>query len=282
MNRRQVLAMLGAGVTAPLVGASLTRGTHQRLPAIFLAHGAPPLVDDPLWTAELRAWGAALPRPKAILMISAHWEERPVTLGATRPVPLVYDFYGFPQKYYEMQYPAPGAPELASRVRELLGAKGETVADDPERGLDHGAYVPLMFLYPEADVPVLQMSMPTLDPAALLELGRALAPLRDEGVLIVGSGFLTHNLREAWGPGRPTPSWAAEFDTWVADALQKRDYDALIDFRTKAPAAARAHPRIEHYVPVVVAAGAGGDDAVSFPVEGFWFGPFTKRSVQIG
>src|SRR5262245_1663224 len=156
----------------------------DKMPVIFLAHGSPLLLDDAGWVAELGRWAAAMPRPRAVLMLSAHWEQKPVTLGATRTVPLVYDFYGFPDSYYRVTYPAPGAPELASRVRALLGPT-QPVADDPGRGLDHGAYVPLVAMYPRADVPVLQVSLPTMDPATLFALGRALAPLRREGVLIV-------------------------------------------------------------------------------------------------
>ncbi|HXY20946.1 MAG TPA: class III extradiol ring-cleavage dioxygenase, partial [Gemmatimonadales bacterium] len=164
-----------------------------RVPAIFLAHGSPFLLDDEAWVADLRRWAGSLPRPRAVLMLSAHWEQKPITLGATRPVPLVYDFYGFPEKYYRVQYPAPAAPDLARRLKELLGRTQPVIESD--RGLDHGAYVPLLAMYPSADVPVLQVSLPNLDPTTLFELGRALAPLRREGVLIVGSGFLTHNLR---------------------------------------------------------------------------------------
>src|SRR4029079_7015136 len=138
----------------------------DRTPAIFLAHGAPPLLDDAGWMAELNAWASRLPRPKAILMVSAHWEERPMTIGATRTLPLIYDFYGFPARYYEQKYAAPGAPELADRIRKTLQAT-LTVADDPERGLDHGAYVPLVAMYPDADVPVLQVSLPSQNPAEL-------------------------------------------------------------------------------------------------------------------
>src|SRR2546425_6379364 len=170
-----------------------------RMPAVFLAPGSPLLLDDTGWVGELRQWAQALPRPESVLMLSAHWEQRPVTLAATRTVPLVHDFYGFPAKYYGVTYPAPGAPMLAARVRQLLG-KPQPPADAPGRGLDHGAYVPLVAMYPQADVPVLQVSLPGLEAPALLALGRALAPLRREGVLIVGSGFLTHNLRAVgWG-----------------------------------------------------------------------------------
>ena len=254
-----------------------------RMPVIFAAHGAPILLDDAEWMAELAAWAKAMPRPKSILMISAHWEERPTTLGATRTVPLIYDFYGFPERYYRTRYPAPGAPDLASRVRDLLGQRDIPWTDDPARGLDHGAYVPLVAMYPEADVPVLQISMPQLVPLELFELGQALAPLRDEGVLIFGSGFLTHNMRYAFRPG--TPSWAREFDDWVADALSRFDIDALLDFRASAPAARTALPTWEHYAPVLVAAGAVVDEhpLSTFPITGWWMdGAFTKRSVQFG
>ena len=162
------------------------------MPALFLSHGAPPLVDDATWVAELAGLAASLPRPAAILMASAHWESAPLMLGATGTVPLVYDFGGFARRYYEVRYPAPGAPDLADRVAKLM-PDTEHVARTA-RGLDHGAYVPLSVMYPDADVPVLQMSLPTLEPERLLELGRRLAPLRDEGVLIVGSGFTTHGL----------------------------------------------------------------------------------------
>jgi 4,5-DOPA dioxygenase extradiol len=251
------------------------------MPVIFAAHGAPILLDDEAWMAQLAAWARALPRPKSVLMISAHWEERPTTLGATTSVPLVYDFYGFPERYYRTQYPAPGAPELARRVRELLDAARIPHRDDPRRGLDHGAYVPLVAMYPDADVPVLQLSMPVLDPRILFELGSVLAPLRDEGVLVFGSGFLTHNMRFAFRPG--IPAWAREFDAWAEDALERFDVDSLVDFQTRAPAAEIALPTWEHYAPVLIAAGAASASRprASFPIEGFWMdGAFTKRSVQ--
>jgi 4,5-DOPA dioxygenase extradiol len=254
------------------------------MPALFVAHGAPPLLDDASWVAELRAWADALPRPRAILVLSAHWEARPVTLGATRTVPLVHDFFGFPERHYRQTYPAPGAPELAARVRALLAPHGP-VAEAPERGLDHGAYVPLVAMYPAADVPVLQVSLPGLDPHALLALGRALAPLREEGVLVTGSGFITHNLgRIVWRPGAATPAWAREFDAWVADALVRRDVDALLDFEAKAPAVRIALPTTEHYAPLLAAVGAAADDPLppSFPITGFWLGSLTRRSVQLG
>jgi 4,5-DOPA dioxygenase extradiol len=257
-----------------------TKLTQSTLPVLFAAHGAPILLDDAEWMGELAAWAAALPKPKSILMVSAHWEERPVALGATHTVPLVYDFFGFPERYYRTQYPAPGAPGLAERVRELLRGRDIPHRDEPERGLDHGAYVPLVAMYPGADVPVLQLSLPRLDPRELFDLGRALAPLRDEGVLVFGSGFLTHNMRYAFRPG--VPGWAKEFDAWAEDALLRFDVDALVDFQRRAPAAQTALPTWEHYAPVLVAAGAVGDrrPATSFPISGWWMdGAFTKRSV---
>lgn len=251
------------------------------MPVVFAAHGAPPLLDDAAWMGELAAWARAMPRPRSILMVSAHWEERPTTLGATRTLPLVYDFHGFPERYYRTEYPAPGAPELAARVRALLRQNALAVHEDPERGLDHGAYVPLVAMYPDADVPVLQISMPGLDARALLELGRALAPLRDEGVLVFGSGFLTHNMRFAFRPG--VPAWARAFDAWAADALARFDVEALVDFQARAPAVELALPTWEHYAPVLVAAGAVGAQRprTTFPITGWWMeGAFTRRSVQ--
>ena len=254
-----------------------------RMPAIFAAHGAPILLDDAQWMGELASWSREMRKPKSVLMVSAHWDERPTTLGATRTVPLVYDFYGFPERYYRTEYPAPGAPELAARVRELLRERGMSTTDAPERGLDHGAYVPLVAMYPDADVPVLQISMPGLDAPALFELGRALAPLRDEGVLVFGSGFLTHNMRFAFRPG--TPAWAHEFDDWAARAIADFDVDALVDFQERAPSPEMALPTWEHYAPLLVAAGAASEapSNVAFPITGWWMdGAFTKRSVQFG
>lgn len=254
------------------------------MPVVFIAHGAPPLLDDEPWKAELAAWAKALPKPKSLLVLSAHWESHPVAIGATQTVPLVYDFYGFPERYYRIQYPSPGAPELAARVRELLRADGTAFIDDPKRGLDHGTYVPLLSMYPSAEVPVLQISLPGLDPKELYALGRALAPLRNEGVLIAGSGFLTHNMR-ALGQST-TPAWAEEFDAWSADVLTRRDADALLDFKARSPSARLAHPREEHFAPVIAAAGAAaeGGGEITFPISGWWeMAPaFTRRSVQFG
>jgi 4,5-DOPA dioxygenase extradiol len=260
-----------------------TEGANgRRMPAVYLSHGAPPLADDELWTGELADWAADLPKPEAILVVSAHWEDAPLALGSVETIPLVYDFWGFPERYYQVQYAAPGAPELAKSVRGLLRSAGTPVQDVPDRGLDHGAYVPLVEMYPDADVPVLQISLPTLDPAQLMEVGRKLAPLRDEGVLIMGSGFFTHNLRALSQDGSVS-SVMAEFDDWGKRALAAGDVDALLDFERKAPAGRFAHPRTEHFAPLFVALGAAEGDLADqrSVIDGFWMG-LSKRSVQFG
>jgi 4,5-DOPA dioxygenase extradiol len=290
MTRRTALKLIGTtGVAAalwPLTKASGLMETAMshfpaKMPVIFLAHGSPMLLDSRRWIGELKAWADALPRPRAVLMVSAHWDQRPVALGATRTVPLVYDFYGFPDRYYQVTYPAPAAPELASRVRELLRSSKTDFVDEPARGLDHGAYVPMICMYPNVDVPTLQLSLPGLEPPDVYALGKALAPLRDEGVLIIGSGFLTHNLRAI---SDNTPAWASEFDQWIAEVLTRDDVDALLDYRTRAPGVEYALPTHEHFVPVILARGAFSDARVSptFPITGFVGGSLTRRSVQFG
>jgi len=253
------------------------------MPAIFLSHGAPPLIDDQRWTQELRDWSSALPRPRAILVVSAHWESAPLTLGATEPTPLVYDFWGFDARFYAIQYANPGAPALADQVEALL-SDTQTVVRQPRRGLDHGAFVPLTVMYPEADVPVLQMSLPTLDPTTLLDLGQRLRPLRDEGVLIMGSGFTTHGLPflSDYRPEAVAPGWSQEFDHWTREMLASGDVDSLVDFRRRAPGMPYAHPTIEHFSPLFVTLGAAGrpDAAPEQVVDGFWMG-LAKRSIEV-
>ncbi len=255
----------------------------DRMPVLYLSHGAPPLADDATWTGELRKWSSTLPRPTSVLMVSAHWESAPLTVGATEQVPLTYDFGGFEPRYYQVTYDAPGAPELAASVVKLMAQPGRPVYQDPDRGLDHGAYVPLVEMYPAADIPVLQVSMPTLDPRELFELGRRLAPLRDEGVLIIGSGFTTHNLRDAMfgDTSGGAPQWGREFDYWAKETVEGGDIDSVLDFQRTAPAALRAHPRTEHFAPLFVALGATADAGVkaSSAIDGFWYG-MAKRSFQ--
>jgi len=257
-----------------------------RSPVLYLSHGAPPLADDERWTGELATWSQDLPRPTSILVVSAHWEQAPISVSSTTPgTPLLYDFWGFPQKYYDVTYAAPPAPELAQSVAGLLGDLGGGLHQDPSRGLDHGAYVPLVEMFPEADVPVIQLSMPTLDPKELFDIGTRLAPLRDEGTLLIGSGFTTHNLRwfNPHAPAdAPPPTPSSEFDHWAAEAVDAGDVDAILDFMDKAPAAREAHPRTEHWAPLFVSLGAAhasGGIAGQSVIDGFWFG-LSKRSWQ--
>ncbi|CAB4719800.1 MAG: dioxygenase [Actinobacteria bacterium] len=254
----------------------------DRMPALYIGHGAPPLLDDPLWSSQLAAWAGDLPRPTAILIVSAHWESAPVSLSASG-APLVYDFGGFDQKYYRMTYQTPDATALATRIAKLMPST-EPVHQHTNRGLDHGAWVPLKIMYPGADIPVLQMSLPTHDPERLLQLGERLRPLRDEGVLIVGSGFLTHGLpflRDFSIDAEP-PSWSTDFDAWAADALARGDVDTLVNYRALAPGLAYAHPTVEHLSPLFVTLGAAtrADAPGEQVVDGFWIG-LSKRSLQV-
>ena len=254
-------------------------GSASRMPVGFVGHGSPmSAVAGPNGDAWAR-WAQAMPKPKAILVVSAHWEEAPLTIGATTTIPLVYDFYGFPDEMYALRYDAPGAPALADRVEGLLKGRLPTQRD-PERGLDHGTWVPLLRMYPKADVPVLQVSIPSHFARELYPLGRSLAPLRDEGVLLLGSGNATHNLGRVGGDA--TPGWASEFDAWLEDATRRKDLDLLADWEHKAPAAHTAHPTREHFVPLLFAAAAAESGDTSFPVVGFEGGSISRRCVQFG
>jgi 4,5-DOPA dioxygenase extradiol len=281
-----------AGAFDGFVGAAMTQSRDQRiwtpedgaLPSIYLSHGAPPLFDDGPWMDDLFAWARNLPKPKSILIISAHWESAPLCLSAPAAgTPLVYDFGGFARRYYEMTYATPDATALAHQVAALM-PDTEPIYQHPRRGLDHGAWVPLKVMYPLGDVPVLQLSIPTHDPEKLLALGRRLQPLREEGVLIVGSGFMTHGLpfvtREMLEGA--VPGWSADFDAWAADALARGDIDTLADYRSKAPGMPYAHPTVEHYTPIFIALGAADhpERAVHTTIEGWMFG-LSKRSFEL-
>ena len=254
-----------------------------RMPALYLGHGAPLLLDDALWTAELRAWSAALPRPKAILIVSAHWETAPLALSAAQPRGLVYDFSGFDPKYYRLRYDTPDATALSQRVAALI-PDAEPLHQHATRGLDHGAYIPLMVMWPEADIPVLQLSLPSQDPGRLMELGARLRPLRDEGVLVIGSGFLTHGLPflRDFRTDAPPPGWSRDFDAWAAEALARGDLDELAAFADRAPGMPYAHPTVEHLTPLFVALGAATkpEAAPTTTIEGYFLG-LSKRSIQV-
>jgi len=235
----------------------------MRFPAVFLSHGAPTLaVED---VSETRAWAAlakALPRPKEILVISAHWDTpQPITSSVARPE-TIHDFFGFPPQLYEERYPAPRAPALAQRVAQRLSAAGFSASVDPQRGLDHGAWVPLKWMYPGADIPTTQLSVQSrMGTRHHHAIGRALAELRDEDVLILASGGIVHNLRELeWhlrGTGEPI-EWARTFNEWIAARVETGAIDELIDYRQAAPNASRSHPTEEHFDPFFCAMGAGG------------------------
>lgn len=256
--------------------------TSTRMPALYIGHGAPPLLDDPVWSGQLAAWARDLPRPKAILIVSAHWESAPLSLTASG-APLVYDFGGFARKYYDMTYATPDATALSARVAAMM-PRTEPVHQHASRGLDHGAWVPLKVMYPDADIPVLQMSLPTHDPGRLMEIGRRLRPLRDEGVLIVGSGFLTHGLPflKEFRIDADAPGWSRDFDAWAGEAMARGDVDELASYRDRAPGMPYAHPTVEHYSPLFVTLGAATDPAApgAQVIDGFWMG-LSKRSLQV-
>ncbi len=253
------------------------------MPALYIGHGAPMLLDDPLWTSELRAISADIARPKAILIVSAHWESQPITLSnPAADSPLVYDFSGFDRKFYEMTYNSPDATEISQLVASMM--PDTEPVHQSSRGLDHGAWVPLRVMYPDADIPVLQMSMPTSDPAKLLELGRRLQPLRDQGVLIIGSGFMTHGLQylRNWSSDAVAPTWSTEFDAWAAGALASGDVDTLSNFRELAPGMPYAHPTVEHFTPLFITLGAASaaDAAPQTLIDGYFMG-LSKRSILV-
>jgi len=253
------------------------------LPALYISHGAPPTFEDGPWMRQFHDWARALPKPAAILIVSAHWESAPLALSSSAAgTELVYDFGGFDPLYYRMRYDTPDAGELAAQVAALLPS---AVHRHPSRGLDHGAWVPLKIMYPDADVPVLQLSIPTHDAAALLTLGERLRPLREQGVLVVGSGFMTHGLpfiTPAMIAGH-VPGWSADFDAWAADALARGDVDELAAFRSRAPGMPYAHPTVEHFTPLFVTLGAASDPEVPGDqrIDGYWMG-LAKRSLQVG
>jgi 4,5-DOPA dioxygenase extradiol len=230
------------------------------MPTIFVSHGSPTLIlgDSPA-RAFLATLGKQLPRPTAIVAVSAHWDTDMPAVSLARRPDTIHDFYGFPDALYRLRYAAPGAPELAERVAKLTGA-----AHDPHRGLDHGAWVPAMLGWPEADIPIFQLSVqPNESPAHHIALGRKLSQLREEGVLVMGSGSATHNLRalvRGGGDSEPEP-WAQEFDDWLAAAVETGDEAALADYRAQAPNAVDAHPTDEHFLPLHVAYGAAGEGA---------------------
>jgi len=242
----------------------------NRFPTFFISHGGGPwpYIEEmrqrfAVTAAELMKLPSTLPaKPKAILMITGHWEAPQFTVSTSEHPPMNYDYYGFPEYTYQLQYPAPGNPELAKRVRDLLRASGTECAEDPEHGLDHGVFVPMMLMYPEADIPVVLLSMKSsYDPSEHIKLGEALAPLRDEGILIIGSGLTYHNMRGFGRPASLEPS--VQFEQYLYDAISSNDPQqrnrALVNWE-QAPFARLVHPREDHLIPLMVVAGAAGED----------------------
>lgn len=244
------------------------------LPSLFISHGSPMLALQPGASGPaLERLAGALPRPKAIVVMSAHWESHELLVSGSPAPETWHDFGGFPRELFAVQYPAPGNPALARQIVELLAADGLQARLDNQRPFDHGTWVPLSLMYPAADIPVVQVSLPShMGPALQTRIGQALASLRTEGVLLIGSGSITHNLGELdWraGPESVEP-WAREFRDWVVDKLSTQDEAALHDYRQQAPYAVRSHPSDEHLLPLYFARGAGGQFSVAH--QGFTLG----------
>ncbi|HJW43246.1 MAG TPA: class III extradiol ring-cleavage dioxygenase [Geothrix sp.] len=258
----------------------------MRQPVLFVSHGTP------MRALEGGAWGEALGRlgatltAKAILAISAHWEApEPLRISSSPKPETLHDFGGFPEALYAIEYPAPGDPALASRTAGLLQAAGHEARLDAERPLDHGTWSPLVHMVPDASIPVVQVSLPRpRDPRELFAIGQALAPLRDEGVLILGSGGIVHNLRRLdWhGRGDQPEAWSLAFDAWAAEALAEGDTESLLDWERRAPDPHTAHPSTEHWDPLLVALGAAGEERLTTVYEGFEMGNLSLRSVAWG
>src|SRR5512147_170102 len=257
----------------------------DRMPVLFVSHGAPTLpFDDVPARRFLIELARKVPRPKAILCVSAHWEAPVPSLNAAPHLGTIHDFSGFPKALYELTYDAPGAPEVAERAAALLGAAGYTPRLDAERGRDHGAWVPAMLAWPAGEIPMIQLSLLRGQSThGHVALGEAIAPLRDEGVLILGSGGSVHNLRQVMWDGGRTPRWASEFQDWLDKALAANDLGALVGYRSQVDAAQMAHPTEDHLMPLYVALGAGHKDGGAEKLHGsFTFGSLGMASYGWG
>ncbi len=259
----------------------------MRKPAVFMAHGSPmSALGGDAHAAALKAFGERHAEARGILIVSAHWQvSRPLRVTAWDSMPLLYDFSGFPDELSRITYPAPGDPGLAARIAGVLLAEGQDTTFDTIRGLDHGAWVPARLAWPEAKLPVLEISMPFLEPSELFQMGRALRPLRDDGVIVVGTGGIVHNLSRVRFANKnaPVDEWAAEFDSWVADAVEKRDIGKLYKYRSTAPHARLSVPTTEHFDPLFVVMGAAWpEDKVETIYKGFHHGNLSMRSFAMG
>ena len=258
------------------------------MPALFIGHGSPMnAIEDTPWSHAWRSLGESLrrdyPKPRAILVISAHWMTPGVGVTAMTQPETIHDFGGFPDALFAVQYPAPGAPELAKRIQGLLAPQPAFL--DQSWGLDHGAWSILVHLFPDADIPVVQLSLDLSQPNRFhYELGQRLHSLRDEGVMIIASGNVVHNLRLIqWQGSQPAPAWSPRMEQRVIDCLQSRDHEALIDYSTLDPEALLAIPTPEHYLPLLYIAGLQAEDETpSFPVQGIDLGTISMLSVRLG
>jgi 4,5-DOPA dioxygenase extradiol len=264
--------------------SAMTDAVPATMPVVFVSHGAPTMALDRQAGADFARLAQALPKPRAMLVVSAHWLDAPATIGTRSRRELMYDFSGFPAELYRVRYEAPAAADVADELQRTV----PSLQRADERPWDHGVWVPLLHMYPRADVPVLQVSVPyRWSPRQLFELGRSLAPLRQQGVLVLGSGGMVHNLgRLDWDGGDAPPAWAVNFEGWVRERLGTGDVDGLLAYREKAPDLQLAHPTDDHFLPLLVAAGAamatGASAPVTFPIEGFEFGSLSRLAVRFG
>jgi 4,5-DOPA dioxygenase extradiol len=257
----------------------------DRAPALFVSHGAPTFALEPgLLGPKLTQLGEQLSDLTAVAVVSAHWQSAGVQVTSTRAPETIHDFGGFPPALYRLRYPAPGSPALAVDAVRLLSESGFPASLDDRRGIDHGVWVPLLHLLPQARIPVFQVSMPfDLDAQHAVRLGTALAPLRQKGVMVMGSGSLTHNLREIEPPDSRGEQYALEFTAWIRRHIQARDIAALVDYRRRAPHATRAHPSEEHFLPLLVALGASGPmEEVAVIEGGMTYGVLSMESYVFG
>jgi len=257
------------------------------MPVVFISHGSPLVaVEKDRYTAALRRMGESFPMPRAIAVVSAHWESpAPVRVGLTERPETIHDFGGFPAELYELRYPSPGDPKLGNAILSMLSAAGIPAAGDPGRGLDHGAWVPLLHAYPGAEIPVVEITLPIpRSPSSLLQLGQALAPLRSQGILLIGSGGIVHNLRRVRFENKnaPVEPWAKSFDDWIRSRLESGDVASIADYLTQAPDPRASVPTSEHFDPLFVVLGAAGKGGrIQDLYEGFDYGNLSMRTFAI-
>lgn len=256
----------------------------SRMPALFVSHGSPNLPFESHDAVPfLRGLGQRLPRPRALALISAHWTTCVPTVSTTAHPSTIHDFAGFSDRLYRLSYPAPGAPEIASRAFDLLRQSLPSVGQNPDRGLDHGAWIPASLMYPGADIPCFQISLQTrLGPVGAYALGEALAPLREEGVLLLGSGSIVHNLRELSFDEVKVPEWALRFEAWIEQRLRAHDRGALTQYRELAPAASMAQPTEEHLLPLFAIHGAALGEPILSLYRGFAHGSLSMSAYAVG